>query len=242
MGQGIKNFRPYATITRAEFGTALSRVLWGDKYEGGTPYYAKHLDALKSAGIMNQIANAETTKEVRGYVMLMLQRSEENGAGIDCDDTDVVLACLEDLDNCPAACKAEYEDEGDDNTVVKSGDLLVKATPATNRKAVGTGVSDLDTITLKASEAITLNSVTLERYGYSDGDSVQNVWLEDENGTQITNPKRLSKDKVTLSLKKDYKELDSTDVFTIVVDLKGAEGSIGFKVVDVDASAKSRLI
>jgi hypothetical protein len=25
---------------------------------------------------MNQIANAEQTKEVRGYVMLMLQRSE----------------------------------------------------------------------------------------------------------------------------------------------------------------------
>jgi hypothetical protein len=38
----------------------------------------------------------------------------------------------------------------------------------------------LDTITLKASEAITLNSVTLERYGYSDGDSVVSVWLENE--------------------------------------------------------------
>ena len=173
------------------------------------------------------------------YVMLMLQRSEANGAGIDCEDTDVVLACLEDLDNCPAACKAEYEDEGDDNTVVKSGDLLIKATPSTNRKAVANGVSDLDTITLKASETITLNSVTLERYGYSDGDTVVNVWLEDENWTQITNPKSLSKDKVTLTLKKDYKELDSTDEFTIVVELAGADGDIGFKVVDVDASAKN---
>ena len=85
---------------------------------------------------MNQIANAETTKEVRGYVMLMLQRSEENGAGVDCDDTDVVLACLEDLDNCPAACKAEYEDGGDDNTVVKSGDLAVTASAAQGKKAI----------------------------------------------------------------------------------------------------------
>ncbi|MBQ5945096.1 S-layer homology domain-containing protein, partial [bacterium] len=78
MGQGITAFRPYDTISRAEFGTALSRVLWGSQYEGGTPYYAKHLDALKSAGIMNQIANAESTKEIRGYVMLMLMRSEGN--------------------------------------------------------------------------------------------------------------------------------------------------------------------
>ena len=76
MGQGITAFRPYDTISRAEFGTALSRVLWGNEYEGGTPYYANHLNALKSAAIMNQIANAESTKEIRGYVMLMLMRSE----------------------------------------------------------------------------------------------------------------------------------------------------------------------
>ena len=77
MGQGLTAFRPYDTISRAEFGTALSRVLWEGKYEGGTPYYANHLNALKAAGIMNQIANAESTKEIRGYVMLMLMRSEE---------------------------------------------------------------------------------------------------------------------------------------------------------------------
>ena len=76
MGQGITAFRPYDTISRAEFGTALSRALWDDKYEGGNPYYANHLNALKAAGIMNQIANAESTKEVRGYVMLMLMRAE----------------------------------------------------------------------------------------------------------------------------------------------------------------------
>ena len=34
MGQGITAFRPYDTISRAEFGTALSRVLWDKTYEG----------------------------------------------------------------------------------------------------------------------------------------------------------------------------------------------------------------
>ena len=98
MGQGITEFRPYDTISRAEFGTALSRTLWGSKYEGGTPYYANHLNALKAAGIMNQINNAQSTKEVRGYVMLMLMRSEgdngsSNASETDCDDPLVALAC-----------------------------------------------------------------------------------------------------------------------------------------------------
>ena len=94
MGQWITAFRPYDNISRAEFGTALSRVLWGDKYEGGTPYYANHLNALKSAAIMNQIANAESTKEIRGYVMLMLMRSE-GGSNVDCEDPAIALACLD---------------------------------------------------------------------------------------------------------------------------------------------------
>ena len=99
MGQGITAFRPYDTISRAEFGTALSRALWGDKYEGGTPYYAKHLDALKAAGIMTQIANAESTKEVRGYVMLMLMRSEN----LNPDET------AKKLWECMEQCKADSD-------------------------------------------------------------------------------------------------------------------------------------
>jgi hypothetical protein len=136
MGQGITEFRPYATLSRAEFGTALSRVLWGDTYEGGTPYYANHLNALKAAGIMNQIANAEQTKEVRGYVMLMLQRSAENGAAtnVDCDDPLVKLACATDSKECPAACRADDKED----TVVRAGDLYVTATAATDRKAIVT--------------------------------------------------------------------------------------------------------
>ena len=111
MGQNMPNnaFRPYDTISRAEFGTALSRVLWGEENNGGTPYYAKHLDALKANGIMNQIANAESTKEIRGYVMLMLMRSEANT--VDCDDPVVALACLDPeadmYKECPAACRED---------------------------------------------------------------------------------------------------------------------------------------
>jgi len=171
MGQGIKEFRPYATISRAEFGTALSRALWGDKYEGGNPYYVNHLNALQAAGIMKQIANAESTKEVRGYVMLMLMRADEGATEkADCSDPVVKAACLLDSDACPAECK---ESSDEDNTVVKSGDLAVTADPAAGRKVLKSGISDLDTLTFKTSENVEITKITLERYGYSTGGQIK---------------------------------------------------------------------
>ncbi|MBR6907679.1 S-layer homology domain-containing protein, partial [bacterium] len=77
MGQGIEKFRPGDKVTRGEFGTVLSRAIWGDKYDGENPFYAKHLQALKDAGIMNNISDPNAT-EMRGWVMLMLQRAAEN--------------------------------------------------------------------------------------------------------------------------------------------------------------------
>jgi hypothetical protein len=138
MGQGITAFRPYDTLSRAEFGTALSRVLWGNKYEGGTPYYANHLNALKAAGIMNQIANAESTKEIRGYVMLMLMRSEGGEAAVNCDDEMIALACQLGTDACPAECKDNSNDETNTDGKVKAGDLAVEADAAANRKILKT--------------------------------------------------------------------------------------------------------
>ena len=242
MGQGITAFRPYDTISRAEFGTALSRVLWGSQYENPTtPYYAKHLDALKSAGIMNQIANAESTKEIRGYVMLMLMRSEGGAAAVDCDDPMTVIACTTNTDACPAACR-----EAEDNTptVVKAGDLAVTAKAAEGRKALVSlsgAVSDLDTLTFKTSEEVTITKVVLERYGYSSEADVDAVWLEDQDGNVIADEKSLSKDKVTLSIKKDYRTVDGTYTATVVARLTGNNvgGTIGFKVVDADSSAKN---
>jgi hypothetical protein len=113
-----------------------------------------------------------------------------------------------DSDECPAACK-EDNNKTDDETVVKSGDLQITAKSASSRKVVIDGVSDMDTINLKTSEdSITLTKVTLERYGYSSTNDVKNVWLENEDGTAITEPKALnSKDQVTLNIKKDYREL-----------------------------------
>lgn len=73
MGVGISNFDPNGEVTRAQFGTVLSRVLWGDKYNTWIPFYLDHLNALK---INTIISNTDPElKELRGYVMLMLMRA-----------------------------------------------------------------------------------------------------------------------------------------------------------------------
>jgi len=78
MGINTNNkFNPKDEVTRAEFGTILSRILYGTRYEWGILYYTKHLDALRVAGIMNNIKNPENIKELRWYVMLMLMRAGE---------------------------------------------------------------------------------------------------------------------------------------------------------------------
>jgi hypothetical protein len=177
----------------------------------------------------------------------MLMRSEGNDAVVDCDDPVIALACNLDSEDCPAACKSSKDDEDSDkeDTRIRSGDLVVKVTPADGKKAtISGGVSDLDTITLKASEAITVDSITLERFGYSTASDVDVVWLEDANGNKIADEKSLSssKDTVTLKIKKEYREMEDSNDITIVLKTSNtakAGGTIGFKVTDVDASAKN---
>lgn len=73
---GITNFSPEKEVDRATFGTTLSRALYGTGNDvKGSRYYGKHLQALKDAGIMTKITSP-FAKEIRGYVMLMLQRAE----------------------------------------------------------------------------------------------------------------------------------------------------------------------
>ncbi|MDR3169519.1 MAG: hypothetical protein LBU27_07380 [Candidatus Peribacteria bacterium] len=81
-GDGIgvlEVFSPMKTITRAEVGTILSRLLRGTTYATQTKeeiYYGRHLQALQNAGIMRIISQPEML-ELRGNVLLMLQRSIE---------------------------------------------------------------------------------------------------------------------------------------------------------------------
>lgn len=70
-------FNPNGKVTRAEFGTAFSRLLYGNRNntDDTTQRYTKHLQSLKNDGIMKKI-EVPHMKELLGNVFLMLNRAE----------------------------------------------------------------------------------------------------------------------------------------------------------------------
>ena len=73
MWQWITDFRPNDYVTRAEFWTVLSRMLyWTPDWED--VYYSSHLYWLKARWIITN--DDPNLQEVRWYVMLMLMRSD----------------------------------------------------------------------------------------------------------------------------------------------------------------------
>ena len=67
------NFRPDDEVTRAEFWTALSRLLFKTE-DWKDYYYTTHLNKLMETGIITN--NDPKLKELRWYVMIMLMRSK----------------------------------------------------------------------------------------------------------------------------------------------------------------------
>ena len=67
-------FRPFDLVTRAEFATALSRMLFSTP--DGNPYYSTHIAKLKEEWIITN--DNPDMQELRWYVMIMLMRSAKN--------------------------------------------------------------------------------------------------------------------------------------------------------------------
>jgi len=61
-----KSFDPKQNVTRAQFSTVVSRMLYGEKYntKNFLLWYARHLQALHTAGIINDI-NKPSADELR---------------------------------------------------------------------------------------------------------------------------------------------------------------------------------
>jgi hypothetical protein len=87
MGINMKSFNPNVIVTRDQFGTILSRVLWWREYNildtNNHPYYEEHLKALKKNWIMTQIENPTDRIEIRKWIWIMLKRSQEDWEDID---------------------------------------------------------------------------------------------------------------------------------------------------------------
>lgn len=104
MGVGITAFNPKGQVTRGEVLTVMSRMLFGNKHNGGTPFWANHETALFNAGIVNirhPQANANGPMN-RLFTALMMMRAANADVGedidedIDCTDPMMALFCEED--------------------------------------------------------------------------------------------------------------------------------------------------
>ncbi|HMS91548.1 MAG TPA: S-layer homology domain-containing protein, partial [Candidatus Absconditabacterales bacterium] len=236
MGQGITAFNPNGVVTRAQFGTVLSRVLYGDANDGGDPYYAEHLQALKDAGIMTKIDNPNAP-EVRGYVMLMMQRASGDITPAICETPENVLSCSLGLDTCPAECVTNE---------VKAGDLslsLASGTPASMTSIPQNGIVNFAVVDFKAqSEDIKVNSVTVTRQGLGQRADISRIYFE-RNGMRVSGRASLSTDNTAvisfspaLIVKKN-----STETLDLVVNVVAATagGEHAFKVTNENSSAAS---
>ena len=72
----INDFMPKKFVSRAEFGTILSRILWwnrNEESENSSKYYVQHLNSLKWWTILSNIN--PNLKERRSYAVLMIYRA-----------------------------------------------------------------------------------------------------------------------------------------------------------------------
>ena len=76
-GKALQNFNPNGKVSRAEFATVLSRVLFGSKYnQDGANYYEWHIKALAESKILTN--TDPKIQELRWWIILMLYRSQNS--------------------------------------------------------------------------------------------------------------------------------------------------------------------
>ena len=247
MGQGINAFRPNDKVTRGEFGTVLSRAIWGDKYNQENPFYAKHLQALKDAGIMTKIEEPNSL-EIRGWVMLMLQRAAETVSGDDeCNDPAVLLACALGSTGCPAKCAEKESEKSTINPYegVQAGDLNIAVSTSSSVTSIPyKGVIKVAELAVKASENIQLQTIDVSRLGLAANKGIK-VWIE-KDGKRITSSSSLFWDaSATLTFNNNGYVVNGNETLDLIVSLDGTQtagAELQFKVGNLVSSAKSTSI
>jgi hypothetical protein len=174
-GTPASTFNPNGVVTRAQFGTVLSRAIWGDENNGGEPYYANHLAALKDSEIMNNISNP-SAPEIRGYVMLMMKRADESGAAGEstvCDLPENIVSCQLGDSSCPAECVDKKETE------VKAGTLSVSSIGVDYTSVPKAGLVGFGSIKLaSAGSDITVDSIKVKNIGLATLDAATRIFFE----------------------------------------------------------------
>ena len=206
-GTPLAKFNPKGQVTRAEYATVFSRVLFGDKYNKSEwNYYEDHIKALKKVGILTN--DNASIKEVRGWVMLMMYRSV---------NVDLTIA-----DEEPSQEVISIANPASEYCVAQWWELNIVADEEGNQSGIckladGTEVEEWEYYRANHQEEIeaaTWDTVTAPLYTEEDLKSAEKVIMEEGFGklnvkVENVNLKYMGDEKANLELKY-CQELDST--------------------------------
>jgi hypothetical protein len=177
---------------------------------------------------MNNISDPNAT-EMRGWVMLMLQRAAETVNPSECNDPAVLLACSLGSDQCPSACvNKKDEDNKDSNKNIEdrviAGDLDISVVDySSSVKSAPQGIFVANTLKFNASEKIQLDSLTLKRTGLGTAKAIKKVWLE-KNGVAVTNSPSVGSDGLAvLNFKSNRDTISEATEYQLVVELNAEQ-------------------
>lgn len=247
-------FNPNGILSRAEAFTVISRLLWGDTYNGGTPFYSAHFNAMNQAGLLIDLSNAERPV-ARGDVFIVLERASEadleGNTPAFCQEIETVFACTIDPDGsmglCPAACiGGETTDPDGEVEEVKAGGLSVSlnsASLANNSQIPMAGTVRFAVVDFSASSSsdVNLKSVEIAKVGLATIPSSTRVWFE-KDGVRVTGRAAFTSDgKAVLSFAPALKvKANGTESLDLFVEINTTAGNdFQFQSAMVDSSAVS---
>jgi hypothetical protein len=154
-----------------------------------------------------------------------------------------MLACALETEDCPAICRENPSEPGTpDPTAPKSGDLEVAVADysSTMKTAPREGTVVFNKISFKTSEAVTVNSIVLERAGLSSRSDINGVWFE-KDGKAVSSVGKVASDgRVTVNFTRGF-TVKANETLDLVAELKGpiAGSQIAFKLIDAESTARS---
>ncbi len=75
-GTPLDTFNPHDVMTRKYVVTTLSRVIWGNKYDNGDPFYVKHMQAMQDAGLVS-LPDPEMPEQRINAFTIMMRMAEQ---------------------------------------------------------------------------------------------------------------------------------------------------------------------
>lgn len=69
-------FNPHEVMTRKYVVTTLSRVIWGNKYDNGNPFYVKHMQAMQDADLIT-VPDPDISEQRINAFTIMMRMAEQ---------------------------------------------------------------------------------------------------------------------------------------------------------------------